>query len=84
MSWQKLFIRRYGKRYIMTDKQNQLLDKMIRGEVQLWTIDENKRVYVEIVSDRYVHITGPKKKDWDDYEAAWEVYQNVPLVKALG
>lgn len=64
----------------MTDKQKEIFQKMVSGEIDLnpWG-----RGFWESDKDGYVHFIHSQHPYWNDYQKAWEAYENAPLVKAM-
>jgi hypothetical protein len=67
----------------MTDKQKDILEKMIKGSVGPYSNNTAKPLFIAILKDGYLDLISEFSSEWDDYNKAWEAYQNLPLIKAL-
>lgn len=73
----------------MTDKQQELFQKMLEGKISVHVRDGEVIWFAIETNTHPVHgslysILTAGNKEWDDYAKAWEAYKQVPLVKTLG
>jgi hypothetical protein len=71
----------------MTDKQKIIFQGIVDGDViRVGPNKEGVAVYASwLKPDKYLKVINPMttKEEWDDYQAAYEVYESAPLLKAL-